>query len=100
MSGSNKSSVRVVAEVRVRGLAWIMKMSSTKPTRVPTQKVRTYADLQLQIREDLRSQHPEWIDPNGNSPICDSYERRLAELIGFFQFREHDLRGRDFGSPN
>ena len=27
-------------------------------------------------------QHPEWVEPNGNSPTCDSYESRLAELLG------------------
>jgi hypothetical protein len=51
--------------------------------------VRSYAELQQQIHHDLRVQHPEWVEPNGNSPICDSYERRLAELIGFFRSAEH-----------
>jgi hypothetical protein len=37
--------------------------------------------LQLQIHEDLRSQHPDWIEPNGESPICDFYEARLAQLL-------------------
>ena len=41
----------------------------------------TYADLQKQIHDDLRSQHPEWIRPNGESPMCDSYEARLMELL-------------------
>jgi hypothetical protein len=44
-------------------------------------EVQTYADLRKQIHEDLRSQHPEWIQPNGESPICDSYEARLIELL-------------------
>jgi hypothetical protein len=44
-------------------------------------EVQTYADLRKQIHEDLRSQHPEWIQPNGDSPICDSYEARLIELL-------------------
>ena len=39
------------------------------------------AALQLQIHEDLRSQHPDWIEPNGESPICDFYEARLAQLL-------------------
>jgi len=43
--------------------------------------VHTYADLLHQIRNDLRIQHPEWIQPNGDSPICDSYEARLIELL-------------------
>ena len=43
--------------------------------------VDTYTQLRKQIREDLRSQHPEWIQPNGESPMCDSYEARLIELL-------------------
>jgi hypothetical protein len=45
-------------------------------------KVDIYADLLQQIRNDLRLQHPEWIEPNGESPMCDSYEARLLELLG------------------
>ena len=37
--------------------------------------------LQIQIHDDLRAQHPEWIEPNGDSPICDFYEARLAQLL-------------------
>ncbi len=48
-------------------------------------QVRTYTELQRQIHHDLQVQHPEWIEPNGDSPICDFYERRLAELIDLFQ---------------
>ena len=53
--------------------------------------VHTYAELQQQIHHDLRAQHPEWIGPNGDSPICDFYERRFAELIGFFQSADSNL---------
>jgi hypothetical protein len=42
-----------------------------------------YAQLQRDIRDALRAQHPEWIQPNGDCPTCDSYERRLAELLSF-----------------
>jgi hypothetical protein len=45
------------------------------------QQVQTYADLQKQIHDDLRLQHPEWVQPNGESPTCDSYEARLMELL-------------------
>jgi len=48
-------------------------------------QIHSYSELQQQIREDLRIQHPEWVGPNGDCPRCDSYERRLAELIGLFQ---------------
>jgi hypothetical protein len=48
-------------------------------------EIRSYTYLQRQIHEDLRVQHPEWVQPNGESPICDSYELRLAELLGLTQ---------------
>jgi hypothetical protein len=54
--------------------------SVTKPTAVPHQ-IHTYAELRQQIHHDLRIQHPEWVQPNGESPICDSYEARLMELL-------------------
>ena len=39
------------------------------------------AELRQQIHDDLRVQHPEWVEPNGGCPKCDSYESRLAELL-------------------
>ena len=42
------------------------------------------AELRQQIRYDLRIQHPEWVEPNGGCPKCDSYESRLAELLESF----------------
>ena len=44
-------------------------------------QVHTYAELRQQIHDDLRIQHPEWVQPNGESPMCDSYEARLIELL-------------------
>ena len=44
-------------------------------------KVDTFANLLRQIRDDLRLQHPEWIQANGQCPMCDSYEARLIELL-------------------
>jgi hypothetical protein len=44
-------------------------------------QIHTYTELRQQIHHDLRIQHPEWIQPNGESPICDSYESRLTELL-------------------
>ena len=46
-----------------------------------TYKANTYAALLQKIRNDLRIQHPEWIQPNGECPTCDSYEARLMELL-------------------
>jgi hypothetical protein len=47
-------------------------------------QVHTYTDLRKQIHDDLRSQHPEWVQPNGESPMCDSYEARLMEMLQSF----------------
>jgi len=44
-------------------------------------QLHTYADLRKQIHDDLRIQHPEWIQPNGESRMCDSYEARLMETL-------------------
>jgi hypothetical protein len=52
--------------------------SSTLATEVPV-----YAELQREIHNALRAQHPEWVQPNGDSPICDAYESRFAEVLQF-----------------
>ena len=39
------------------------------------------AELRQQIHDDLRMQHPEWIEPNGECPECDVYEARLMEEL-------------------
>jgi hypothetical protein len=44
-------------------------------------QIHTYTELRQQIHDELRIQHPEWVEPNGESPKCDSYEARLAELL-------------------
>ena len=41
-------------------------------------QIHTYTELQQQIHDDLRIQHPEWVDPNGESPKCDSVPRRVS----------------------
>jgi len=69
--------------------------SGLKPSLVPmSKKIRSYAELQELIRVSLRTQHPEWVEPNGDSPICDCYEARFAELLGLINPR----RGEDEGS--
>ena len=45
-------------------------------------EICSYAELQRQIHAALRVEHPEWIQPNGDCPTCESYESRLAELLG------------------
>ncbi len=52
----------------------------TKPMAVPRQ-IHTYTELRKKIHDDLRIQHPEWVQPNGQSPMCDAYEARLTELL-------------------
>ncbi len=47
-------------------------------------QIHTYIELRQQIHNDLRIQHPEWLQPNGESPMCDSYEARVAELFENF----------------
>ena len=46
-----------------------------------SRQIHTYAELRKQIHDDLRIQHPEWVQPNGESPMCDSYESRFVELL-------------------
>ena len=45
------------------------------------QQIHTYTELRRQIHDDLRLQHPNWVQSNGKSPICDAYEARLMQLI-------------------
>ena len=51
-------------------------------------RIHTYTELRKQIHDDLRIQHPEWVDPNGESPKCDSYEARLMEQLDTFTRRD------------
>ena len=56
--------------------------SFANPTAASHQ-IHTYAELRQQIHDDLRIQHPEWVQPDGTSPMCDSYEARLLEVLDF-----------------
>jgi hypothetical protein len=47
-----------------------------------SREIQPYIQLQRQIHEALRREHPEWVDPNGECPVCEAYESRLAELLG------------------
>ena len=57
-------------------------VSLTKSIAVPHQ-IHTYTELRQQIHDDLRIQHPEWIESNGEAPMCDFYEARLMDLLHF-----------------
>ena len=48
------------------------------------QEIHDYIELRKRMREALRSQHPEWVNANGESPICDSYDERFARLLALF----------------
>ena len=56
--------------------------SFTNPIATSHQ-IHTYTELQRQIHDDLRIQHPEWIELNGEAPMCDFYEARLMDLLHF-----------------
>ena len=48
-----------------------------------SEQIHTYTELRQQIHDDLRIQHPEWVESSGKSPMCDFYEARLMELVHF-----------------
>jgi hypothetical protein len=60
-----------------------MNMSASSPG-----EIRSYVQLQRQIHDALREQHPEWIEQNGDCPTCESYESRFVELLSLFQSNE------------
>jgi hypothetical protein len=62
-------------------------------------QIHTYADLRKRIHEDLRTQHPEWVQPNGESPLCDSYEERLMKTLQSLNQSERNdpYHGRQLG---
>ncbi len=40
--------------------------------------------VRKRVHEALRVQHPEWVNADGTSPMCDGYEARFAELLQLF----------------
>ena len=58
-----------------------MKFVSLAKSIAMPHQIHTYTELRQQIHDDLRVQHPEWVQPNGESPMCDAYEARLMELL-------------------
>ena len=65
----------------LRSLTRLLAMkTNTLPNA--TAEIRSYVQLQRQIHDALRAEHPEWVQPNGDCPTCESYESRLAELLG------------------
>jgi len=76
-----------------------MKLTSSLPTFTSEStdavnspaEIHSYRELKQRIHDDLRVQHPEWVEPNGDCPTCESYERRLAESIAIFQSEKRPL---------
>ena len=65
--------------------------SGTSGIQTSNDRIRTYEELQRHILNALRDQNPHWIEPDGSSPIFESYRKRFAELLAFFGQQE---RGR------
>jgi hypothetical protein len=61
-------------------------------------QTHNYTELRQQIHDDLRAQHPDWVQPNGESAMCDSYEARLIELLDTFTQRESNESVADISS--
>ena len=55
-----------------------------------SEQINTYTELRQQIHHDLRTQHPEWVQPDGESPMCDSYEARFIEVLNALMRRGSD----------
>ena len=51
--------------------------------RMTTRSRTRLVHLQQEIHGALSVQHPDWIEPDGVCPTCESYESRLAKLLGF-----------------
>ena len=60
----------------------MFRVMKTNAVSKMTDEIRSYAQLQRQIHDALRVEHPEWVEANGDCPTCESYESRLAELLG------------------
>jgi len=42
---------------------------------------KSIMELRKQIHDELRAQHPEWVEPSCESPKRDDYEARLMRLL-------------------
>jgi hypothetical protein len=76
----------------------MVPLMKTNTSPVLPGEVQEYVHLQHQIHDALRKEHPEWVEPNGESPMCDSYEARLAEQLDTFTRRGSNARKGDFPS--
>jgi hypothetical protein len=63
-------------------LLLIVLAVKTSTSATTPNEAQVYVQLQHEIHEALRKEHPEWIELNGECPTCEAYESRLAELLG------------------
>jgi hypothetical protein len=61
----------------------------TDTSRSVPNKGHAYGQLQQEIHEALRREHPEWVQPDGKCPTCELYEARLAKLLGLPSLSEY-----------
>ena len=61
--------------------------------RMTTRNRTRLVQLQQEIHDALSVQHPDWIEPDGDCPTCESYESRLAKLLAFASPERHPLGG-------
>src|ERR1043166_8582586 len=78
---------RTQGQGKLHKLSRAIGESFASPTPLYHQ-IHTYVELRQQIHDDLRIQHPEWVEADGKSPMCDSYEARLMELLDNLTRRE------------
>ena len=89
---TSKERLRITAEVGEENPAYakwrrfnhgsFSRVMKTRAVPKATEEIRSYVQLQRQIHDALRVEHPEWIGPNGECPMCEIYESRLAKLLG------------------
>ena len=84
-SGMTKSAGCAVGEASPPTISSDMKVNRPAGS---FGEIASYIQLQRQIHDALREQHPEWIEKNGDCPTCESYESRFAELLSIFQSHE------------
>jgi len=54
---------------------------NTTGSSILVAEVPGYAELQREMHDALRAQHPEWIEADGKSPTCDYYESLFAQVL-------------------
>jgi len=67
----------------------MVSVMKTNASRRAVEEVEPYVQLQRQMHAALLKEHPEWVQPNGECPMCDAYDSRLAELLGLSSHGEH-----------